>query len=74
MTMQWNTGTQTREWGSLFRQLWWYGGHRVNVLQWQLEDELIIQCDMVERGIPGRGRRVGKGRELYKVTELEVIG
>lgn len=45
------------------------GGHRVNVLEWQLEEEFIIQCDSVGRGIPGRGRMVGKGRELYKVME-----
>lgn len=45
------------------------GDHRGSVLEWQLEDELIIQSDRVGRGIPGTGRRVGKGRELCKVME-----
>ena len=45
------------------------GVHRGNVLEWQLEDELIIHSDMVGRGIPGTGRRVDKGRELCKVME-----
>lgn len=42
------------------------------VLKWQLEDELIIQSDRVGRGIPGTGRRAGKGRVVQGHGELDV--